>query len=156
MNDEMTENEKRQLEWMDRHPLQDKDFAIEAEKREEERQRAQANKFKKPRKNPSAWNFPEPEEEIDLHGYVAEEAAAAVENLMDGMSRAGLSVLRIIHGGGNPEYGNVKHIIDKKVATVWRHRVLFYKTEPNNSGSSIMKIGKNDSLPVIPRDRRRK
>ena len=57
----------------------------------------------KPRKNPAAWNFPEPEEEIDLHGYVAEEAAAAVENLMEGMKRAGLSVLRIIHGGGNPE-----------------------------------------------------
>lgn len=153
---EMTENERRQLEWMDHHPLQDKDFAVEAEKREADRQRAQTTKFKKPRKNPSAWNFPEPEEEIDLHGYVAEEAAAAVENLMDGMERAGLSVLRIIHGGGNPEYGNVKHIIDKKVATVWKHRVVFYKTEPNNSGSSILKMGKANPFNVIPRDRRRK
>ncbi len=156
MDDEMTENEKRQLEWMNRHPLEDKDLAREAEKLEAEKQRAHTDKFRKPRKNPAAWNFPDPEEEIDLHGYVAEEAATAVENLMDGMARAGLSVLRIIHGGGNPEYGNVKRIIDRKVATVWRHRVLFYKTEPNNSGSSIMKIGKNDSFCVIPRDRRRK
>ncbi|MBP5247805.1 MAG: Smr/MutS family protein [Hallerella sp.] len=156
MSEELTEIEKLQLEWMNHNPMQDKDGAIEAAKAEEERQRAQVKKFKKPRKNPAAWNFPEPEEEIDLHGYVAEEAAAAVENLMEGMKRAGLSVLRIIHGGGNPEYGNVKHIIDKKVATVWRHKVVFYKTEPNNSGSSIMKIGQNNTFNVIPRDRRRK
>ena len=140
---------------MDMHPIQDKDGIIEEAKAEEEKKREQVKKFK-PRKNPAAWNFPEPEQEIDLHGYVAEEAAAAVENLMEGMRRAGLSVLRIIHGGGNPEYGNVKRIIDQKVATVWRHKVSFYKTEPNNSGSSIMKINRTDTFNVIPRDRRRK
>ena len=144
-----------QLAWMDMHPIQDKDGIIEEAKAEEEKKREQVKKFK-PRKNPAAWNFPEPEQEIDLHGYVAEEAAAAVENLMEGMRRAGLSVLRIIHGGGNPEYGNVKRIIDQKVATVWRHKVSFYKTEPNNSGSSIMKINRTGTFNVIPRDRRRK
>lgn len=156
MDENLTENEKRQLEWMDRNPLQDKDRLLEAAHEEKEAVQATLRKIKRPRKNPAAWNFPEPEEEIDLHGYVADEAAAAVENLMEGMKRAGLSVLRIIHGGGNPEYGNVKRIIDKNVATVWRHKVVFYKTEPNNSGSSILKIGQNSSFNVIPRDRRRK
>ncbi|MDD7299457.1 Smr domain-containing protein [Fibrobacter intestinalis] len=155
MSENLNEIEKMQLAWMDMHPIQDKDGIIEEAKAEEEKKREQVKKFK-PRKNPAAWNFPEPEQEIDLHGYVAEEAAAAVENLMEGMRRAGLSVLRIIHGGGNPEYGNVKRIIDQKVATVWRHKVSFYKTEPNNSGSSIMKINRTDTFNVIPRDRRRK
>ncbi len=155
MSENLNEIEKMQLAWMDMHPIQDKDGIIEETKAEEEKKREQVKKFK-PRKNPAAWNFPEPEQEIDLHGYVAEEAAAAVENLMEGMRRAGLSVLRIIHGGGNPEYGNVKRIIDQKVATVWRHKVSFYKTEPNNSGSSIMKINRTDTFNVIPRDRRRK
>lgn len=127
MSENLNEIEKMQLAWMDMHPIQDKDGIIEEAKAEEEKKREQVKKFK-PRKNPAAWNFPEPEQEIDLHGYVAEEAAAAVENLMEGMRRAGLSVLRIIHGGGNPEYGNVKRIIDQKVATVWRHKVSFYKT----------------------------
>ena len=155
MSENLNEIEKMQLAWMDMHPIQDKDGIIEEAKAEEEKKREQVKKFK-PRKNPAAWNFPEPEQEIDLHGYVAEEAAAAVENLMEGMRRAGHSVLRIIHGGGNPEYGNVKRIIDQKVATVWRHKVSFYKTEPNNSGSSIMKINRTDTFNVIPRDRRRK
>ncbi|WP_288787894.1 Smr/MutS family protein [uncultured Fibrobacter sp.] len=155
MSENLNEIEKMQLAWMDMHPIQDKDGIIEEAKAEEEKKREQVKKFK-PRKNPAAWNFPEPEQEIDLHGYVAEEAAAAVENLMEGMRRAGLSVLRIIHGGGNPEYGNVKRIIDQKVATVWRHKVSFYKTEPNNSGSSIMKINRTGTFNVIPRDRRRK
>lgn len=155
MSENLNEIEKMQLAWMDMHPIQDKDGIIEEAKAEEEKKREQVKKFK-PRKNPAAWNFPEPEQEIDLHGYVAEEAAAAVENLMEGMRRAGLSVLRIIHGGGNPEYGNVKRIIDQKVATVWRHKVSFYKTEPNNSGSSIMQINRTDTFNVIPRDRRRK
>lgn len=152
----MTENEKLQMEWMSHHPMHDKDEFADAIKKEEDKKAARISHYQKPKKNPAAWNFPEPEQEIDLHGYVSEEAAAAVENLMAGMQRSGLSVLRIIHGGGNPEYGNVKYIIDKKVATVWKHRVVFYKTEPNNAGASIMKIGKNDALPVIPRDRRRK
>ena len=155
MSENLNEIEKMQLAWMDMHPIQDKDGIIEEAKAEEEKKREQVKKFK-PRKKPAAGNFPEPEQEIDLHGYVAEEAAAAVENLMEGMRRAGLSVLRIIHGGGNPEYGNVKRIIDQKVATVWRHKVSFYKTEPNNSGSSIMKINRTDTFNVIPRDRRRK
>jgi hypothetical protein len=55
---------------------------------------------------------------------------------------AGLSVLRVIHGGGDPEYGNVKRIIDRKVRSEWKNRVVFYKVEPDNAGSSIMKIGK--------------
>ena len=79
MNEELSEIEKMQLAWMDNHPMHDKDGVIEAAKAEEDKKQKMVKKFK-PRKNPAAWNFPEPEEEIDLHGYVAEEAAAAVEN----------------------------------------------------------------------------
>ena len=83
-----------------------------------------------------------PEDEIDLHGFTADEAAEAVERRIDDLLIAGLSVLRVIHGGGNPEYGNVKHIIDRKVRSEWKNKVVFYKVEPDNAGSSIMKIGK--------------
>ena len=72
----------------------------------------------------------------------ADEAAEAVERRMSQMSIAGLSVLRVIHGGGNPAYGNVKKIIDRKVRSEWRNRVVFYRTEIENAGSSILKIGK--------------
>ena len=93
------------------------------------------------RRSPSAWELPVPEDEIDLHGMTADEAAEAVERRIDDLLIAGLKVLRVIHGGGNPEYGNVKRIIDRKVRSEWKNRVVFYKVEPDNAGSSIMKIG---------------
>lgn len=137
--DELTDAKRIQLAWMNNHPVQDKDKAY---KREIGEKKEETKNYAKRKRNPASWNFPIPEQEIDLHGYVAEEAVAAVENLMDGMERSGLTVLRVIHGGGNPEYGNVKHYIDRSCATIWKNRVAFYRTEPDNAGSSIMKLGK--------------
>ena len=136
--------EEFQLEWIKNHPMQDKDelAEIQAEAEAEARPRMRAVRGKKMRRNPAAWELPNPEDEIDLHGLTSEEAAEAVERRIDDLLIAGLSVLRVIHGGGNPEYGNVKRIIDRKVRSEWKNRVIFYKVEPDNAGSSIMKIGK--------------
>ena len=38
--------------------------------------------------------------------------------------------------------GYVKKIIDRTVRSEWRNRVVFYRTEIENAGSSILKIGK--------------
>jgi DNA-nicking Smr family endonuclease len=136
--------EEFQLEWIKNHPMQDKDelAEIQAEAEAEARPRMRAVRGKKMRRNPAAWELPNPEDEIDLHGFTSEEAAEAVERRIDDLLIAGLSVLRVIHGGGNPEYGNVKRIIDRKVRSEWSNRIVFYKVEPDNAGSSIMKIGK--------------
>ena len=136
--------EEFQLEWIKNHPMQDKDelAEIQAEAEAEARPRMRAVRGKKMRRNPAAWELPNPEDEIDLHGLTSEEAAEAVERRIDDLLIAGLSVLRVIHGGGNPEYGNVKRIIDRKVRSEWSNRIVFYKVEPDNAGSSIMKIGK--------------
>ncbi|MCQ2055552.1 MAG: Smr/MutS family protein [Fibrobacter sp.] len=136
--------EEFQLEWIKNHHMEDKDAIMKKQAEEESAANTQERltRGKKMRRNPAAWELPMPEDEIDLHGFTAEEAAEAVERRIDDLLFAGLSVLRIIHGGGNPEYGNVKHIIDRKVRSEWRNRVVFYKVEPDNAGSSIMKIGK--------------
>lgn len=138
------EEEKFQLEWIKNHHMEDKDEQMQKQAEAEAEAKPQARSFrgKKMRRNPAAWELPNPEDEIDLHGFTADEAAEAVERRIDDLLIAGLSVLRIIHGGGNPEYGNVKHIIDRKVRSEWKNRVIFYKVEPDNAGSSIMKIGK--------------
>jgi DNA-nicking Smr family endonuclease len=154
MTDAHTEAEKVQWEWLNNHPIQDKDqeskTADSAQKSEIRNRRG-----KRMRRSPSAWEFPLPEEEIDLHGYVSGEAVAAVENLMDGMEKAGLHILRIIHGGGNPGYGNVKHIIDRSCRTLWKNRIVFYRTEPDNAGSSILKLGNAPQAAVIPRKKKK-
>lgn len=138
------EEEKFQLEWIKNHHMEDKDEQMQkqAEAEAEAKPQMRGPRGKKMRRNPAAWELPNPEDEIDLHGFTADEAAEAVERRIDNLLIAGLSVLRVIHGGGNPEYGNVKHIIDRKVRSEWKNRVLFYKVEPDNAGSSIMKIGK--------------
>ena len=135
------EEELFQLEWVKNHHMEDKDKALEAERAAEAPVKAKSLGGRKVR-NPASWDTPLPEDEIDLHGMTADEAAEAVERRMSQMSIAGLSVLRVIHGGGNPAYGNVKKIIDRKVRSEWRNRVLFYRTEIENAGSSILKIGK--------------
>lgn len=132
------------LQWIESHHMEDKDEAMKraAEAEAETLTKQRGPKGKNARRNPAAWELPIPEDEIDLHGYTADEAAEAVERRIDDLLIAGLSVLRVIHGGGNPEYGNVKHIIDRKVRSEWKNKVIFYKVEPDNAGSSIMKIGK--------------
>ena len=130
------------LEWLKNHHIEDKDeqMRLQAEKEAAERPE-RGPRGRKMRRSPASWELPVPEDEIDLHGMTADEAAEAVERRIDDLLIAGLKVLRVIHGGGNPEYGNVKRIIDRKVRSEWKNRVLLYRVEPDNAGSSIMKIG---------------
>ena len=137
------EEELFQLEWIKSHHMEDKDKALDADASAGSATETSRRHFKGRKvRNPASWGTPLPEDEIDLHGMTADEAAEAVERRMSQMSIAGLSVLRVIHGGGNPAYGNVKKIIDRKVRSEWRNRVVFYRTEIENAGSSILKIGK--------------
>ena len=128
--------EEFQMQWIMNHRMEDKDEQMPAAKP------VRMARGRKMRRNPAAWELPMPEDEIDLHGMTADEAAEAVERRIDDLTIAGLKVLRVIHGGGNPSYGNVKRIIDRKVRSEWSNRIRLYKVEPDNAGSSIMILGK--------------
>ena len=139
----LNQEEEFQLEWLKNHRVEDKDEQMEKLAESEAAARpTRSPRGRKMRRNPSAWEQPIPEDEIDLHGMTSDEAAEAVERRIDDLMIAGLKVLRVIHGGGNPSYGNVKRIIDRKVRSEWSNRIQLYKIEPDNAGSSIMILGK--------------
>ena len=139
----LNQEEAFQLEWIKNHHMEDKDEQARKDAEEQAAARpARSPRGRKMRRNPAAWELPEPEDEIDLHDMTSEEAAEAVERRIDDLMIAGLKILRVIHGGGNPSYGNVKRIIDRKVRSEWSNRIQLYKVEPDNAGSSIMILGK--------------
>lgn len=141
---ELNVEEKFQMDWIMSHHMEDKDLARQQAEEAEAAARPQSRgpRGRKMRRNPSAWELPVPEDEIDLHGMTSDEAAEAVERRIDDLMIAGLKILRVIHGGGNPSYGNVKRIVDRKVRSEWSNRIQLYKVEPDNAGSSIMVLGK--------------
>ncbi len=144
----LNQEEEFQLEWIKNHHMEDKDAQMQKEAADAAAERpARSPRGRKMRRNPSAWELPIPEDEIDLHGMTSDEAAEAVERRIDDLMIAGLKVLRVIHGGGNPSYGNVKRIIDRKVRSEWSNRIQLYKVEPDNAGSSIMILGKPRPAP---------
>ena len=65
------------LEWIKNHHMEDKDKALDAAKADVPTEK-KVFKGKKVR-NPASWGTPLPEDEIDLHGMTADEAAEAVE-----------------------------------------------------------------------------
>ena len=134
--------EEFQMQWIMNHRMEDKDEQMQKQAEAAVKHPSRLVRGRKMRRNPAAWDLPMPEDEIDLHGMTADEAAEAVERRIDDLNIAGLKVLRVIHGGGNPSYGNVKRIIDRKVRSVWSNRIRLYKVEPDNAGSSIMVLGK--------------
>ena len=145
----LNQEEEFQLQWINNHHMEDKDAQMQKEAESAAAARpTRAPRGRKMRRSPAAWELPRPEDEIDLHGMTSDEAAEAVERRIDDLMIAGLKILRVIHGGGNPSYGNVKRIIDRKVRSEWKNRVVFYKVEPDNAGSSIMKIGKPHPQPA--------
>ena len=141
--------EEFQMQWIMYHRMEDKDeqMRVDAENAAVQRP-ARLARGRKMRRNPAAWDLPMPEDEIDLHGMTSDEAAEAVERRIDDLMIAGLKILRVIHGGGNPSYGNVKRIIDRKVRSEWSNRIQLYKVEPDNAGSSIMILGKPRPAPT--------
>lgn len=145
--------EEFQMQWIMNHRMEDKDEQMQKQAEADAAARpVRLARGRKMRRNPAAWDLPMPEDEIDLHGMTADEAAEAVERRIDDLTIAGLKVLRVIHGGGNPSYGNVKRIIDRKVRSEWSNRIRLYKVEPDNAGSSILIIGKpaNSDAPARP------
>ena len=145
----LNQEEEFQLEWIKNHHMEDKDKELQKQAEESAAvHAARSPRGRKMRRNPSAWELPVPEDEIDLHGMTSDEAAEAVERRIDDLMIAGLKVLRVIHGGGNPSYGNVKRIIDRKVRSEWSNRIQLYKVEPDNAGSSIMILGKTHPSPT--------
>ena len=144
----LNQEEEFQLQWINSHHMEDKDKEMQQQAEAATVHPARSPRGRKMRRNPSAWELPVPEDEIDLHGMTSDEAAEAVERRIDDLMIAGLKILRVIHGGGNPSYGNVKRIIDRKVRSEWSNRIQLYKVEPDNAGSSIMILGKPRPAPT--------
>jgi DNA-nicking Smr family endonuclease len=128
-----SEEEQQVLDWLRNHFLPDKDQELSTAPTA----LPKPSKGKRRSRNPAGWNLPEPDMEIDLHNLSVEEAVAKIEDLLEAMSRAGLTCLRIVHGGGNLGYGPIKKALDRNFRSVWKQRVRFYKTEPDNQGSSL-------------------
>ena len=145
---ELNQEEEFQLQWINSHHMEDKDKEMQQQAEATAVHPARSPRGRKMRRNPAAWELPVPEDEIDLHGMTSDEAAEAVERRIDDLMIAGLKILRVIHGGGNPSYGNVKRIIDRKVRSEWSNRIQLYKVEPDNAGSSIMILGKPRPAPT--------
>ena len=144
----LNQEEEFQLQWINSHHMEDKDKEMQQQAEAAAVHPARSPRGRKMRRSPSAWELPVPEDEIDLHGMTSDEAAEAVERRIDDLMIAGLKILRVIHGGGNPSYGNVKRIIDRKVRSEWSNRIQLYKVEPDNAGSSIMIRGKPRPAPT--------
>ena len=144
----LNQEEEFQLQLINSHHMEDKDKEMQQQAEAATVHPARSPRGRKMRRNPSAWELPVPEDEIDLHGMTSDEAAEAVERRIDDLMIAGLKILRVIHGGGNPSYGNVKRIIDRKVRSEWSNRIQLYKVEPDNAGSSIMILGKPRPAPT--------
>ena len=144
----LNQEEEFQLQWINSHHMEDKDKEMQQQAEAAAVHPARSPRGRKMRRSPSAWELPVPEDEIDLHGMTSDEAAEAVERRIDDLMIAGLKILRVIHGGGNPSYGNVKRIIDRKVRSEWSNRIQLYKVEPDNAGSSIMILGKPRPAPT--------
>lgn len=140
------EEEDFQMTWINSHPIIDKDSEQKSTKHLTRTKRTNSKKIKKSlQDNP----FGEPEQEIDLHGCEGLEAVEKVDSLIHAMIPAGYKLLRIIHGGGNLKYGNVKRFVDQHIKTKLKHLVAYYAIERNNPGSSLLKIKtniENDSL----------
>lgn len=136
----MTSNEEEEFQrnWMEKHPVIDKD--LESKETSKRLKTGGKRQKKKSKRVQASSPFGPPEQEIDLHGCEGGEAVEQIDNLVKGMVPSGFKVLRIIHGGGNAKYGSVKHSIDKHIKTKLKHLVEFYGLEPNNPGSSILKI----------------
>lgn len=130
------EGEQAVLDWLRTHHLPDKDAQAAVQPAAIPKSRI----AQRTSRNPAAWDFPFPELEIDLHNHTVDEALARIEEAMDVMEKARFTCLRIVHGGGNPGYGPIKRALDRQFRTVWKHRVIFYRTEPDNMGSSLIKL----------------
>ena len=91
--------EEFQMQWIMNHRMEDKDELMQKLAEADAAVRpARMARGRKMRRNPAAWDLPMPEDEIDLHGMTADEAAEAVERRIDDLTIAGLKVLRVIHG----------------------------------------------------------
>lgn len=142
------EGEQAVFDWLRTHHLPDKDAALRP-----------APKVRSPRlesshrqgRSPAAWDFPLPDLEIDLHNHTVDEALARIDDALLAMEKAGFRCLRVVHGGGNPGYGAIKRALDRQFRTVWRHRVSFYRTEPDNMGSSLLQLAKTPLPTAAPK-----
>lgn len=132
------EEEEIQWQWMEKNLVFDKDLNNELLFKKSKM--GGKHQKKKTTRRQASSPFGPPEQEIDLHGCEGGEALEKIDSLIKSMVPSGYKVLRIIHGGGNAKYGSVKHSIDTHIKTKLKHLIEFYALEPNNPGSSILKI----------------
>ena len=72
-------------------------------------------------------------DELDLHGYLVEEALAEIEHYLDKSYLYGLSRVRIVHGHGT---GKLRKAIREYLPT-HPHVKKFHSAEPHYGGDAI-------------------
>lgn len=80
--------------------------------------------------------------ELDLHGYVADEAKAALAEFIDRCSVRGLSCVRVIHGKGHRSPGKTP-VLKPKVASWlarWDAVLAFATARPVDGGTGALYV----------------
>lgn len=84
---------------------------------------------------------PAVDEEIDLHGLAVDEAMVQVELAMDRYRRRAGACIRVIHGIGTGGPDTIKATLNRRLQTVWKGRILSFRPEPGNPGSTLIRPG---------------
>lgn len=145
--DEKNKDNKIQIEHMKRTFIENKDL------NENLNSANKRNKFtqKKKKRNPKISTWSSVDEEIDLHGKEAEEAAHEVEEFIKTMLKSEGETLRIVHGGRIANYGSVKKALDKLLREKLKKHISKYFLEEKNEGSSIVILKKQEHKKNIPK-----
>jgi len=134
MTDKLTPEEQFQLDFIERYGVKDKDRELPGKPSPHKR------KSKLSQKSRTRTEWVQAEYEIDLHNLTVDESLGAVEMAMEMMEKAGMKTLRIVHGGGNPGYGPIKKALDRVIRSRWKHKVLGWRLEKDNPGSSLLSL----------------
>ena len=122
------------LEWLENNPIIDKDSVGATPCGRPMRVRTKKSKRKK--RSPIIKEKIA-DSEIDLHGLSAEEAICKVELELELAEKNNWKSIRIVHGIGEKSGGVIRRILEKKFKSEWSSRVVEYKYERNNRGSSL-------------------
>jgi DNA-nicking Smr family endonuclease len=154
MDCKLTPTEQFLLDYVQRHPMTDKDALLAApnapashassfnntNNSSSSSSSSNTRAGKKNKKRRSAYTETECDVQTDLHGLTVEEALYRIEEYMHMMQKAGLSTLRIVHGGGHSGFGPIKKALYRNFKGKWRHFMVAFGLEQGNAGSTLVHI----------------
>lgn len=124
------DDREKQLAHLDRYGVVDKDADSEAPLRKSPKR----EKKLRP-ETPVDW-------EIDLHGYGIQEAEVHLDEIFTMAEKAGMSRLRVIHGGRLGHYGPMAKHIQRMLKTKLHHKIQRIELDGLNDGALLIYLNK--------------